>query len=124
MHYQAEPAPEAKLVRCVAGAIVDVIVDTRPGSPTYLRHIAVELSASNRRALFVPELCATGYQTLADNTEVAYQVSEFYTPEAERGLRHDDPVLGIRWPLPVSAISDKDTSWPLIDSLEARRADR
>jgi dTDP-4-dehydrorhamnose 3,5-epimerase len=124
MHYQSEPAAEAKLVRCVAGAIVDVIVDIRPGSPTYLRHVAVELSASNRRALFVPELVATGYQTLADNTEVAYQVSEFYTPETERGLRHDDPALGIRWPLPVSEISDKDRSWPLIARLEARHADR
>jgi dTDP-4-dehydrorhamnose 3,5-epimerase len=114
LHYQAEPAPEAKLVRCVAGAIVDVIVDMRPGSATYLRHVAVELSAANRRALYIPELFATGYQTLADDTEVSYQVSEFYTPEAARGLRHDDPAIGIRWPLPVTEISPKDAAWPLI----------
>jgi dTDP-4-dehydrorhamnose 3,5-epimerase len=114
MHYQAEPAGEAKLVRCVSGAIHDVIVDMRPGSPTYLRHVAVELSAANRRQLYIPELCAAGYQTLADDTEVCYQVSEFYTPASERGLRHDDPILGLRWPLPVTEISAKDVAWPLL----------
>lgn len=116
MHYQDQRAPEAKLVRCLTGAISDVIVDMRPDSPTFLRHVAVELSASNRRQLYIPELCAAGYQTLADDTEVAYHVSEFYAPGAERGLRHDDPRLGITWPLPVSEISTKDTAWPLLTS--------
>jgi len=114
MHYQDEPAPEAKLVRCLAGAILDVIVDMRPESATYLRHVGIELSAANRRQLFIPERCAAGYQTLADDTEVTYLVSEFYTPGTERGLRHDDPALGISWPLPVTAISDKDAAWPLL----------
>lgn len=121
MHYQDEPAPEAKLVRCVSGAVLDVIVDMRPDSPTYLRHAAVELSAANRRQLYIPELCAAGYQTLADDTEVAYQVSEFYTPETERGLRHDDPALGIAWPLPVVEISPKDAAWPLLSLQAVRR---
>jgi dTDP-4-dehydrorhamnose 3,5-epimerase len=120
MHYQDEPAPEAKLVRCVSGAIHDVIVDMRPGSPTYLRHVAVELSAANRRQLYIPQQCAAGYQTLADDTEVAYQVSEFYTPGTERGLRHDDPILGIAWPLPVAEISPKDLAWPLLSPEEVR----
>jgi len=114
MHYQDEPAPEAKLVRCLAGVILDVIVDMRPESATYLRHVGIELSAANRRQLFIPERCAAGYQTLADDTEVTYLVSEFYTPGTERGLRHDDPALGISWPLPVTAISDKDAAWPLL----------
>ena len=120
LHYQDEPAPEAKLVRCVSGAIFDVLVDMRPGSPTYLQHVSVELTAANRRQLFIPELCAAGYQTLADDTEVTYQVSEFYTPETERGMRYDDPVLGIDWPLPVSAISTKDAAWPLLSGEEVR----
>jgi dTDP-4-dehydrorhamnose 3,5-epimerase len=120
LHYQDAPAPEAKLVRCVAGAIFDVLVDMRPDSPTYLRHVAVELSAANRRQLFIPELCAAGYQTLADDTEVTYQVSEFYTPETERGMRYDDPALGIDWPLPVTAISAKDAAWPLLSLEEVR----
>jgi len=120
MHFQAEPALEAKLVRCLSGAILDVIVDLRPGSPTYLRHVALELTAANRRQLYIPQRCAAGYQTLADDTEVAYQVSEFYAPETERGLRHDDPGLGITWPLPVTEISAKDRAWPLLASGEAR----
>jgi dTDP-4-dehydrorhamnose 3,5-epimerase len=114
LHYQSEPAPEAKLVRCVSGAIYDVIVDMRPNSPTYLRHVGVELSAANRRQLYIPELFAVGYQTLTDDAEVAYQVSAFYAPETERGLRHDDPALGIAWPLPVTEISPKDAAWPLL----------
>lgn len=114
MHFQTDPAPEAKLVRCTRGAIVDVAVDVRPGSPTYLQHVAVELTADNRRALYVPPLCAHGYQTLLDDTEVVYQVSAAYTPGAERGLRHDDPRLGIAWPVAVTSLSDKDASWPLL----------
>lgn len=114
MHYQLSPAAETKLVRCTRGAILDVIVDLRPGSDTYLQHVAVELSEGNRRALYVPELFAHGYQALTDGAEVSYQVGEFYTPGYERGLRHDDPRLGIAWPLPVSVISEKDAAWPLL----------
>ncbi|NJL84664.1 MAG: dTDP-4-dehydrorhamnose 3,5-epimerase [Chloroflexaceae bacterium] len=116
LHYQVEPSQEAKLIRCVAGAIYDVIVDWRQTSPTYSQHIGVELTAENRRALFVPPLFAHGYQALSDGAEVLYQVSEFYTPGCERGLRYDDPALGIKWPLPVSCISAKDANWPLLPS--------
>ncbi len=119
MHYQLPPAAEAKLVRCTRGAIHDVIVDLRPESPTYLAHIGVELSEENRHALYVPELFGHGYQALTDGAEVIYQVSEFYTPGEERGLRYDDPALGIEWPLPVSVISEKDGSWPAFESQAA-----
>lgn len=115
MHYQLPPATEAKLVRCIAGAIVDQIVDLRPDSPTYLQHVSVELSAKNRRALYVPPMFGHGYQTLVPDTEVMYQVSERYTPGQERGLRHDDPALGLSWPLPVDKISEKDATWPLLE---------
>ena len=114
MHYQVAPATEAKLVRCTAGAIVDTIVDVRQDSPTYLQHFSVELTADNRRALYVPPMFAHGYQALTDCAEVAYQVSEAYTPGTERGLRHDDPALGLSWPLPVTVISPKDAAWPLM----------
>ena len=116
MHYQLEPATEAKLVRCISGAIVDQIVDLRPGSPTYLQHVSVELTAENRRSLYVPPMFAHGYQSLVDGAEVLYQVSERYTPGQERGLRYNDPALGLEWPLEVTAISEKDNSWPLIES--------
>jgi dTDP-4-dehydrorhamnose 3,5-epimerase len=112
MHFQKAPYAEVKLVRCVRGAIVDVIVDLRPESPTYKRWIGVELTAENRRALYVPEGFAHGFQTLEDHTDVMYQVSAFYTPGAEGGLRYDDPAFDIQWPLPISIISDKDRSWP------------
>ena len=115
MHYQLAPAAETKLVRCTRGRILDVIVDMRPDSPTYLQHISAELSEENRMALYVPGLFAHGYQALTDGAEVTYQVGEFYTPGAERGLRYDDPRLGINWPLPVSVISEKDAAWPLLD---------
>jgi dTDP-4-dehydrorhamnose 3,5-epimerase len=118
MHFQYPPAAETKLVRCTRGAIVDIIVDLRPESPTYLRHIAVELTADNHRALYVPERFAHGYQVLRDNTDTSYQVGEFYAPGAESGLRHDDPKLGLQWPLQVTAISDKDGVWPLLDDIE------
>ncbi|MFM7425243.1 MAG: dTDP-4-dehydrorhamnose 3,5-epimerase [Elainella sp.] len=111
LHYQVPPATETKLVRCVKGAIYDVIVDMRPDSPTYLQHFSVELSEDNHRALYVPDLFAHGYQTLTDGAEVMYQVSEFYTPGYERGLLYNDPALKIEWPLPVSLISEKDTAW-------------
>lgn len=114
MHYQAAPAAEAKLVRCLRGAIYDVIVDMRTGSPTYLQYIGVELTAENRRSLYVPPFFAHGYQTLADDTEVMYQASAPYAPAAERGHHYNDPAFGIQWPLPVSEISPKDASWPLL----------
>lgn len=113
MHYQLPPAAEAKLVRCVKGAIYDVIIDMREDSPTYLRHFGVRLDDQNRRALYVPPLFAHGYQALSDGAEVSYQVSEFYTPGQERGLRFDDPTFAIEWPLEVTTISEKDSNWPL-----------
>ncbi len=112
LHYQVSPHEENKLVRCTKGAIYDVIVDFRKGSPTYCEWISADLTEGNRRMLFVPQGFAHGFQTLVDDTEVTYQVSEFYTPGAERGVRYDDPALSIRWPLPVSIISEKDSSWP------------
>jgi dTDP-4-dehydrorhamnose 3,5-epimerase len=120
MHFQIPPAGETKLVRCTRGAIFDVIVDLRPESPTYLEHIAVELTADNHRSLYVPERFAHGYQVLTDQTETSYQVGEFYSPQHERALRYDDPRLGIEWPLPVTVISDKDKTAPLLDSWEDR----
>jgi dTDP-4-dehydrorhamnose 3,5-epimerase len=116
MHFQFPPAAETKLVRASRGAVLDIIVDLRPESPTYLQHIEVELSADNHRGIYIPERFAHGYQALEDNTETTYQVGEFYTPGAEGGLRFDDPRLGLRWPLPVSVISPKDLAWgPLAD---------
>lgn len=117
MHYGAAPATEAKLVRCTQGAIYDAIVDMRPDSPTYLSHIGVELTADNHKALYVPEMFAHGYQTLTDETEVVYQMNKFYTPGYERGLRYDDPILGIKWLLPVSEISERDLAWELLETL-------
>jgi dTDP-4-dehydrorhamnose 3,5-epimerase len=114
MHYQVPPATETKLIRCTRGGIYDVIVDMRPDSRTYLEHIGVELTADNGRALYVPEMFAHGYQALTDATEVSYLVSEFYAPGHERGLRFDDPALGIEWPLPATVVSSKDSSWPLL----------
>ena len=118
MHFQYPPAAESKLVRCTRGAILDIIVDLRPESPTYLDHISVELNEDNMRALYVPERFAHGYQALRDNTDTSYQVGEFYTPNAEGGLRHDDPRLGLTWPLPVSVISSKDQAFRLLDDIE------
>lgn len=114
MHLQVDPAPEAKLVRCTAGAIQDIVVDLRPGSPTRLRHVAVELSAANRTAIYVPPYFAHGYLTLTDGAEVVYQVSQAYTPGTERGLRHDDPDLALPWAVEVTTISAKDAAWPLL----------
>jgi dTDP-4-dehydrorhamnose 3,5-epimerase len=114
MHYQILPAAETKLIRCTKGAIYDVIIDMRPESPTFLSHIGVELTPENRRALYVPEMFAHGYQALTDETEVVYQVGEFYTPGYERGLRYDDPFFNIDWPLDVTEISEKDLNWPLL----------
>ena len=112
MHYQVAPHAETKLVRCTRGAIYDVIIDLRPDSPSYRQWVGVELTADNYRMLFVPEGFAHGFQMLTDNTDVMYQVSAFYTPGAERGLRYNDPAFGIRWPLEVQVISPKDQHWP------------
>jgi dTDP-4-dehydrorhamnose 3,5-epimerase len=118
MHFQFPPAAETKFVRCTRGAILDIIVDLRPESPTYLEHVAVELSADNARGLYVPERFAHGYQVLEDDTETSYQVGEFYTPGVEGGLMYDDPRLGLEWPLPVTVISEKDQAWPSLDATE------
>jgi dTDP-4-dehydrorhamnose 3,5-epimerase len=119
MHYQLDWAPEVKLVRCTRGAVVDQIVDMRPDSPTYLQHVSVELTAENRKALYVPPMFAHGYQTLVDGTEVVYQVSGAYTPAAERGQRYSDPALGLTWPVPVDVISSKDANWALLEDAKA-----
>lgn len=112
MHYQEAPCEEVKLVRCTAGAICDVIADLRPDSPTYRRHIEVELTAESRRMLYIPKRFAHGFQTLEDSTEVFYQMSEFYAPGSARGFRWDDPAFGIRLPLQISVISERDATYP------------
>ena len=112
MHYQAGPHAEVKLVRCTAGAIYDVIVDLRPESPTFKQWFSTELTEKNHQMLYVPEGFAHGYQTLTPQTEVFYQVSAFYHPASERGIRWNDPTFGIEWPLPVTVISKKDASHP------------
>lgn len=112
MHYQVSPHEEAKLVRCTAGAIYDVIVDLRPDSPTRGQWLGVELTARNRLMMYVPEGFAHGFQTLEDNSEVFYQVSAYFHPESARGVRWDDPAFGIEWPLAISVISERDRSHP------------
>ena len=119
MHFQYPPAAETKLVRCTRGAILDIIVDLRPESRTYLEHIAVELNEDNMTSLYVPERFAHGYQALRDGTDTSYQVGEFYAPATEGGLRHDDPQLGLQWPLPVSVISQKDLAFRPLREIEA-----
>jgi dTDP-4-dehydrorhamnose 3,5-epimerase len=118
MHFQYPPAAETKLVRCTRGAIVDIVVDLRPESLTYLENVAVELNDDNMTALYVPERFAHGYQALRDGTDTSYQVGEFYSPNAEGGLRYDDPQLGLQWPLPVSAISSKDQAFRAFREIE------
>jgi dTDP-4-dehydrorhamnose 3,5-epimerase len=112
MHYQAAPHQEAKLVRCTRGAIFDVAVDLRPGSATYRAWVGAELTDANRAMLYVPEGCAHGFLTLADATEVAYQMSAPYAPAAARGVRWDDPAFGIEWPGEVLVINDRDRGYP------------
>jgi len=121
LHWQTEPHPEIKLIRCSAGAIWDVAVDVRPGSPTFGRWAAWELSAENLRQLYLPAGIAHGYQTLSDDAEVSYLMSEFYHPELARGCRWDDPDLAISWPRPVSVISDRDRTLPLWSDIAGRR---
>jgi len=112
LHYQAAPHQEAKLVRCTRGAIFDVIVDLRAGSPTQAQWFGTELTADNAFMLYAPEGFAHGYQTLADDTEAYYLTSASYAPSAVRGVRYDEPAFGISWPLPVSVVSDADRQWP------------
>lgn len=119
MHYQHGPFAEAKLVRCTRGAIWDVIVDLRGGSETYLRHQGFELSAANRRQLYVPPGFAHSFLTLEDEVEVFYPVTAPYTPSAERGVRFDDPALAIEWPTPITTVSAKDTGWPALEPARA-----
>ena len=114
MHFQVEPHGEAKLVRCTMGVVYDVIVDIRPDSPTYLVSFGIELSAANRNALFIPHGFAHGFQALRDDTEVLYQMSEFFHPASARGIRWDDPVLALRWPMDNPILSDKDRGYPLL----------
>lgn len=119
MHRQNEPHAESKLFRCTRGAIFDAIVDLRPGSPTHGRWASVELSASDYRMLFVPPLFGQGFITLEDDTELTYQVSEFYAPGHELGFRYDDPAFGIEWPIEVEVISEKDRSWAPFEGVSA-----
>ncbi len=114
MHYQEAPALEAKLVRCTRGAAFDVAVDLRPESSSYGKWYGLELSAENGRMLYVPERCAHGFQSLEDGTEVHYMTSAFYTPEAVRGLRFDDPAINIQWPWAATMVSEQDRNWPLM----------
>jgi dTDP-4-dehydrorhamnose 3,5-epimerase len=107
MHYQIEPNQESKLIRCTKGAIYDVIIDLRPDSPTYKKWLGTELTAENYKMLYVPEDFAHGFQTLEDDTEVVYQVSQFYSPQSERGVRYNDPVFGIRWSLMSKSLQTK-----------------
>ena len=113
LHYQVEPHAEVKIVRCTAGAIFDVIVDLRPDSPTLTHHVSAILTAENRRMLYIPRGFAHGFQTLADDTEIAYQMSEFYEPAASAGVRWDDPAFGIEWPAaPDRTINERDRNYP------------
>jgi dTDP-4-dehydrorhamnose 3,5-epimerase len=118
MHFQYPPKGETKLVRCTRGAILDIIVDLRPESPTFLQHVSVELTADNHRSIYVPQRFAHGYQVLEANTETSYDVGEFYAPTTEGGLHYADPDLNLTWPLPVTETSTKDAAWrPLSEVL-------
>ena len=115
MHWTVPPATESKYIRAVRGAVLDVIVDLRPWSTTYLRRVEVELTSENRLAIYVPPWFAHGHQTLEDDSELLYMMGDRYSPELERGAPHDDPVVGHGWPLPVSIVSARDRSWPTFD---------
>lgn len=121
MHFQLPPAPEAKFIRCIRGSILDVIVDIRPDSPTYLEWQSFELSHENRRALYAPTGFAHGFQSLSDDVELIYLTSAPYTPDCERGIRFDDPALGIEWPLEPTVVSAKDRSWPDYEEFSSLR---
>jgi dTDP-4-dehydrorhamnose 3,5-epimerase len=116
MHFQIPPFSEIKLIRCVKGKIWDVIVDIRKSSPTFLKHFSIELSAENKKMIYIPEGFAHGFQTLDDNCEVIYFHSSFYNVDAESGLRYDDPGLNIKWPMNISELSEKDKNHKLINN--------
>ncbi len=113
LHYQVAPALEAKLVRCTRGAVFDVVVDMRPQSSTYLKWYGIELFSENYQMLYVPEGCAHGYQTLEDGADLFYMTSQYFAPEAARGVRFDDPAFEIQWPLVPTVMSEQDRTWPL-----------
>jgi dTDP-4-dehydrorhamnose 3,5-epimerase len=115
MHYQLPPFSEIKMVRCIAGAVLDVVIDLRKDSSTFLQYTAVELSAQNKMMIYIPEGFAHGFQCLENDCELIYHHSEFYTPGAEGGIRYDDPAIGIQWPLPVTEMSDRDKAHPLLN---------
>lgn len=112
MHYQAAPHEEAKVIRCIRGAAHLVALDLRRSSPTFRRHVTAEITPQNRGALYVPKGCAVGFQTLVDDTEIFYQMSEFYAPESGRGVRWNDPAFGIRWPIPDPILLARDRDYP------------
>ncbi len=115
MHYQVPPYSEIKVIRCIRGAVLDVVVDIRAGSPTFLQHMMVELSETNKTMIYLPRGFAHGFQTLTDQAELVYLHTEFFTPQADAGLNYSDPLLNIKWPLPVSVISEKDRNNPMLD---------
>lgn len=115
IHFQVAPALEAKLVRCTRGKMFDVVLDLRPDSKSYGKWYGIELTDQNGRMLYVPRGCGHGYQTLVDNTEMYYMASEFYTPNAARGVRFDDPAFSIQWPLEATVVSEQDRSWALVE---------
>jgi dTDP-4-dehydrorhamnose 3,5-epimerase len=115
LHYQIAPALEAKLVRCILGSVFDVVVDLRPSSPTYRSWFGIHLSGHDGRMMYVPEGCAHGCQSTEDNSAIHYMASAPYSPTAVRGVRFNDPALGIRWPLPASSVSEQDRTWPLFE---------
>ena len=117
MHYQAEPKPEIKLIRCCAGAVLDVVVDVRRDSKTFGKWESFELTATNRRMVYVPGGFAHGFQCLTDNCEMFYQMSEFYYPDLARGLRWNDPQVAIPWPIPNPVLSERDRNLPLLSSI-------
>ena len=117
LHFQVKPVLEAKLVRCVRGAVFDVVVDLRPQSPSYRKWYGVELRAENYQMLYLPEGCAHGYQTLEDHTDLFYLTSQYFTPSAARGVRFDDLTLAIKWPLVPTAISEQDRNWPPVSEM-------
>jgi len=121
LHYRVAPHAESKIVRCIRGAIYDVVVDLRPGSASYCQWFSVELTSDNRKSIYIPEGCAHGFQTLEDDTEVLYLMSKRYAPTAERGLRWDDRAIGITWPdVKTRIMSERDRNWPLLQRSTAR----
>jgi dTDP-4-dehydrorhamnose 3,5-epimerase len=119
LHYQSRPYQEAKLIRCTQGSIYDVIADVRPSSSTFKQWMGIELTADNYRMVYVPKGCAHGFITLEDDSEALYQVSAFYAPKHEKGLRYNDPAFDIEWPIDVRVVSDKDRQWPDFEEASA-----